>query len=98
MNNTKLWLICAFIAISVLSSCTIQEIMSDVVESNARYGLQNAQKSKGVHPTEKQQAKEAERLKQEGKCPSCKGFGRTQDGRYVCISCNGTGKYQEKTE
>ena len=83
----------AVLTMFFISSCTIQEIMSDVVQSNARYGLQNAQKSKGVHPTEKQQAKEAERLKKEGKCPSCKGFGKTQDGRYACTTCNGTGKY-----
>ena len=41
---------------------------------------------------------EAEKLKQEGKCPSCKGFGKTPDGRYTCTVCNGTGKYQEKTK
>ena len=30
--------------------------------------------------------------------PSCRGFGKTPDGRYTCTVCNGTGKYQEKTE
>ena len=83
----------AVLTMFFISSCTIQEIMSDVVQSNARYGLQNAQKSNGAHPTEKQQAKEAEKLKQEGKCPACRGFGKTQDGRYACTICNGTGKY-----
>lgn len=91
-----LWLALAVLTMIVMSSCTIQEIMSDAIESRAYSGLQKAQKSKGSHPSEKQQAKEAERLKQEGKCPSCRGAGKTPDGRYTCTVCNGTGQYQEK--
>ena len=72
--------------------------MSDAIESRAYSGLQNAQKSKGSHPNEKQKAKEAEQLKQEGKCPTCRGIGKTPDGRYICTVCNGTGQYQEKKE
>ena len=84
------------LTIVCLSSCTIQEIFSDAVESSAYSGLQKAQKSKGSHPSDKQQAKEAEKLKQEGKCPTCRGFGKTPDGLYTCTVCNGTGKYKEK--
>lgn len=87
------WMACTILAIGFLGSCTIQEIFSDAVESSAYSGLQKAQKPKGTHPSAKQQAKEAERLKQEGKCPSCRGMGKTPDGRYTCTACNGTGKY-----
>ena len=41
---------------------------------------------------------EAERLKKEGKCPICRGLGKTPDGRYDCTTCNGTGKYQESSK
>ena len=87
------WMACAILAIGFLGSCTIQEIFSDAVESSAYSGLQKAQKPKGTHPSAKQQAKEAERLTQESKCPSCRGMGKTPDGRYTCTACNGTGKY-----
>ena len=89
---------CTVLTVGFLSSCSIQEIFSDTVELETYKGLQKAQKSKGSHPSEKQQAKEAERLKQEGKCPSCRGAGKTLDGRYTCTVCNGTGQYQEKKE
>ena len=88
----------AVLTMGFLSSCSIQEILSDTMEFEANKGLQKAQKSKGSHPSAKQQAKETERLKQEGKCPSCRGFGKTPDGRYICTVCKGTGRYQEKTE
>ena len=39
--------------------------------------------------------KEQERLKKEGKCTSCHGYGKTPDGRYICPTCNGTGMLQE---
>ena len=89
---------CTVLTVGFLSSCSIQEIFSDTVELETYKGLQKAQKSKGSHPSEKQQAKEAERLKQEGKCPSCRGAGKTPDGRYTYTVCNGTGQYQEKKE
>ena len=98
MNKAMHGIVLAVLATGLLSSCTIQEIFSDVVESEVYHGLQKTQKSKGTHPSAKQQAKEAEKLKQEGKCPSCRGFGKTPDGRYTCTVCNGTGKYQEKKE
>ena len=41
----------------------------------------------------KQDVKEREKLIQAGKCPTCKGMGKTPDGRYTCSACNGTGKY-----
>ena len=86
------------ITIGFLSSCSIQEIFSDTVEFEANKRLQESRQSKGSRPIAKQQAKEAELLKREGKCPSCRGVGKTPDGRYTCTACNGTGKYLEKTE
>ena len=44
---------------------------------------------------EKQLAKKQEQLKKEGKCPTCRGIGRTPDGQYICETCKGTGKYVE---
>ena len=96
MNKSLFWMACAVLTIGFLSSCSIQEIFSDTVELGAYNGLQKAQKSKGSHPSTKQQAKEAEQLKQEGKCPFCRGFGKTPDGQYTCTVCNGTGQYKEK--
>ena len=89
---------CAVLSVFFMSSCSIQEMFSDTVEFEANKGLQKAQKPKGSHPSAKQEAKETERLKQEGKCPSCRGVGKTPDGRYTCTVCNGTGRYQEKAE
>ena len=31
----------------------------------------------------------------DGKCPICKGMGKTPDGLYTCETCKGTGKYSE---
>ena len=84
------------LTVGILSSCSVQEIASDIVEFEAYHGLQNAQKPKGSHLSAKQWAKEAERLKQEGKCLSCRVMGKSPDGRYTCAVCNGTGKYQER--
>ena len=41
----------------------------------------------------KQTVKEQEKLKKEGKCPACRGVGKSPDGQYECTSCKGTGKY-----
>ena len=92
-----LWLFSTILTISFLSSCSIQEIVSDTVEYETYKGLQKVQKQKGI-PSAKQQAKEVEQLKKEGKCTTCRGAGKTPDGRYTCTVCNGTGKYQEKKE
>ena len=89
---------CAVLTVVFMSSCSIQEMFSDTVEFEANKGLQKAQRSKASHPSTKQQAKEAERLKQEGKCPTCRGVGKTPDGQYTCTVCNGTGQFKEKTE
>ena len=53
-------------------------------------------KPKTTHQgNDKQLAKKREQLKKEGKCPICRGMGKTPDGMYVCTICKGTGKYIE---
>jgi cytochrome c-type biogenesis protein CcmH/NrfF len=79
-----------------MSSCL--SLVSDIIETDISESLKkNAVKSKGSQPSNKQRSKEAEKLKKQGKCPSCQGIGKSPDGQFICPICNGTGKYQEKT-
>lgn len=75
-----------------MTSCA--EVTSMLIEDSLQQGFQNNKNMKNSHPSAKAKEKEAERLKNEGKCPDCHGVGKTPDGRYTCITCNGTGKYQ----
>ena len=75
----------------MLTSCA--EVLSTILESDMQAGLDNA-KMKSSATNQKKQAKEAERLKNDGKCPTCHGLGKTPDGRYTCSTCSGTGLYQ----
>lgn len=87
-----LLLLCGMVG---LSSCI--SIIDNTMDVDTYQVLKNAEKPKGYHPSSKERAKEAEKLKQQGKCPSCHGNGKSPDGQYICPVCNGTGKYQEKT-
>jgi cytochrome c-type biogenesis protein CcmH/NrfF len=79
-----------------MSSCL--SLVSDIIETDISESMKkNAVKPKGSQPSNKQRAKEAEKLKKQGKCPSCQGIGKSPDGQFICPVCNGTGKYQEKT-
>ena len=77
----------------VLASCTTLTNM--IVEDTMTNELSKAKPSSGAPPSQKTQDKEADKLKKEGKCPVCRGMGKTPDGRYACSACSGTGKYQE---
>ena len=106
-NNNKhssfacILLIVSWVGCLTLSSCsTVSEMASDLLLSDMASGALNAKSSsnKGTslsRKERKEQEKEQERLKKEGKCTSCHGYGKTPDGRYICPACNGTGMLQE---
>lgn len=80
--------------ILLLTSCSTvaQELIVPMAEYDANKALSNATPGRSV--SAKRQAKEREQLQREGKCPDCKGMGKTPDGLYNCQKCNGTGKFQ----
>ena len=82
----------------LLTSCS--GIVNDLINSSVEYDMQQGWESAKQNSTmtkanSKKVKKEQEKLKQEGKCPVCRGMGRSIDGKYVCSSCNGTGKYSQ---
>ena len=80
-------------ALLSLSSCA--DIASIIIEDTLQDALacsQTPHRTKGNHASDKQKAKMAEQLKQSGKCPTCRGMGRTPDGLYICSTCQGSGK------
>lgn len=79
----------------LVASCS--SLVSDYVNSSIEYeaykGWNNMSKKNGDSPTnDKKKEKEKEQLKKQGKCQTCAGMGRTPDGKYVCPTCQGTGK------
>jgi DnaJ-class molecular chaperone len=44
----------------------------------------------------KAEQKEREKLMNDGKCPDCRGMGKSPDGKTTCNTCKGTGKYQNE--
>lgn len=82
------------IALLTLESCA--EIANAIVEDEMQRGLQKGQTNqRRTKADDKKLIKQEEALKKEGKCPVCKGMGKTPDGLYVCETCKGTGKYEE---
>ena len=82
-------------ALLSLSSCA--DVASIIIEDTLQDALacsQTHNRTKGNHASDKQKAKMAEQLKQSGKCPTCRGMGRTPDGLYICTTCQGSGKYK----
>ena len=67
-------------------------LVEDTVQSAMESTMTNGQ-TQSKTKRDKANDKEAERLMKEGKCPVCKGMGKTPDGMYTCESCKGTGKY-----
>ena len=94
IRNSWLAILLQLSGMATLSSCL--SFFDNTMDVDTYQILKNAEKPKGSQPSSKERAKEAEKLKQQGKCPSCHGNGKSPDGRYTCPICNGTGKYQEK--
>ena len=81
-------------ALLILTSCA--EVASIIVEDEMQRGLQKGQTNqRRTKADDKKLTKQEEQLKKEGKCPVCKGMGKTPDGLYICETCKGTGKYEE---
>lgn len=87
-NNSWLWVVLG--CCLTLASCG--EFLSSIVEGDMNYAL-NDPKQQISHPSQKAVDKESEQFRKKGICPSCRGMGKTPDGRYTCSTCNGTGKY-----
>ena len=84
----------SLITLLMLTSCA--EVASMLVEDELQRGLKSGQTNqRRTKADDKKLAKQEELLKKEGKCPVCKGMGKTPDGLYVCETCKGTGKYEE---
>ena len=101
MKPANIWLFTAIFCFGIsvtLSSCSTvaEELLVPLVEYDVNKSVNNAKPGSTV--STKQQVREREKLVKEGKCPTCRGVGKTPDGRYACIACNGTGKYQQKNE
>ena len=93
MNDiTKVKLMVLTLAVC-LSSCGsfVGEVLAPTV-TDTQIGL-SGKGTSGVATNSKQTAKEQEKLKKEGKCPVCRGAGKSPDGQFECTSCKGTGKY-----
>ena len=78
---------------TLLMSCTT--IASSVVEDLIQYGVNESPRNEALSINPKTNNKERTQLIKDGKCPVCKGMGRSADGKYVCKACNGTGQYNE---
>ena len=89
-------LIIAF-CLPLMSSCIVGEaLVESAVESAVSPSSKTiTQASHGKSKTmTKNEQKEREKLMNEGKCPDCRGMGKTPDGKTSCNTCQGTGKYQ----
>ena len=82
------------VLLSTTSCSTIMsEVMSSVVESDISYGINNTKPGVTDKTKKKQKEKDDAQLKASGKCPVCKGMGKSADGKYSCETCKGTGNY-----
>ena len=78
-----------------LSLVSCAELFNTMVETDLTYAVNNAKPTDAK--SKKAVEKEEKQLKQQGKCPSCHGMGKTPDGLYDCPKCKGTGKINPST-
>ncbi len=69
-------------------SMLVEDAMTDGINSTNPSG--KSKNRSGI--SDKARKKQEEQLKKEGKCLTCKGMGKTPDGKNICPTCNGTGK------
>lgn len=79
------------VCITLLTSCS--SIASSVMEDIIQYGINESPKNEALSINNKAREKERTKMMNDGKCPVCKGMGKSADGKYTCKACGGTGKY-----
>lgn len=90
--SIKLLMALPFAGVCTSCSTIAQETANFFLENNS--ATINSGKNKNTTGvSDKQLAKQQDKLKTEGKCPTCRGMGKTPDGIYECTVCKGTGKY-----
>ena len=84
-------LLFVFVCTMLLISCST--IASSLVEDIFQYSINESPKNEALSINNKTIDKERKQLMKDGKCPICKGMGKSADGKYTCKACDGTGKY-----
>ena len=94
MRRSAIMLFGIIACLSLTTACNsvTSFLVEDTVQSAMQSTMTNGQ-TQSKTKRDKANDKEAERLMKEGKCPVCKGMGKTPDGMYTCETCKGTGKY-----
>lgn len=72
------------------------QLVSSIMENTVVDGIKSiANKTPPAeNSTNKKKRIELEKLINEGKCPQCKGMGKSADGKIICPACNGTGTFE----
>ena len=87
------------LCLPLISSCIVGEMLVESAVENAvspsSKTITQASHSKSKNMTKAEQ-KEREKLTNDGKCPDCRGMGKSPDGKTTCNTCKGTGKYQNE--
>ena len=90
----KAKVLCMLLSATLMASCTT--LANIIVEDTIQDMVNHPGKTQGSTSTTKALDKERIQMIKEGKCPVCMGVGKSIDGKYVCATCNGTGKYIEQ--
>jgi DnaJ-class molecular chaperone len=97
IKPVRLWLVA--LCIPLMSSCIVGEMITESAIENAvspsSKKVTQAAHSKSKSMTIAEQ-KEREKLMNDGKCPDCRGMGKSPNGMTTCNTCKGTGKYQNE--